>query len=63
MEEVITDVIHNEFNSLRRHVLDVLITIDTMYGTSDVEELEIMMPKDKWELYCLLNSIEGKLCI
>lgn len=55
--------IRNEMASLRRKVLDLMITVEEKYGTTDTEELEKLMSPKEWELYCLLNNIEGKLCI
>lgn len=55
--------IRNEMASLRRRVLDLMITVEEKYGTTDTEELEKLMSPKEWELYCLLNAIEMNLCV
>lgn len=55
--------IRNEMASLRRRVLDLMITVEEKYGTTDTEELEKLMSPKEWELYCLLNTIENNLCV
>lgn len=55
--------IRNEMASLRRRVLDIMITVEEKYGTTDTKELEKLMSSKEWELYCLLNAIEMNLCV
>lgn len=55
--------IRNEMASLRRKVLDIMITVEEKYGTTDTKELEKLMSSKEWELYCLLNTIENNLCV
>ena len=56
------DIVKEECLSLRRHVLNVIDSIEKLYQTTDLNKLEERMSKEEWTIYSMLNNIECNLC-
>lgn len=57
------DIVKDECHSLRRHVLNVIDSIEKLYQTTDLKKLEERMSKEEWAIYSMLNNIECDLCL